>query len=107
MRVNRNCHRKKMTKPKEFRLHKNQMRLTQCKVKNKDVAGPPFSPIMRHYFSDGRVIPLFLLLLSSLPTIHLTIKDKAIWNFFGLSFGFFQKLVSQDARSFQERPGNC
>ena len=41
------------------------MPLTQCKVKNKHVAGSSFSPIMRHYFSDGRIVALFLLLLSS------------------------------------------
>ena len=69
------------------------MRLAQCKVKKKIVAGSSFSPIMRHYFSDGRVIPLFLLLLSSVPTIHLTIKDQAIWNVIALSIGFFQKLA--------------
>ena len=62
---------------------------------------------MRHSFSDERVIPLFLLLLSSLPIIHLTIKDQVIWNVNGLYIGFFQKLVCQDARSFHERPGNC
>ena len=67
------------------------MRLTQCKVKNKDVAGSSFSPIMRHHFSDGRVIPLFLLLLSSLPTIQLTIKDEAIWNFFWFIYWFLSK----------------
>ena len=65
------------------------MRLTQCKVKNKHVTGSSFSPIMRHYFSDGRIIPLFLLLLSSLPTIHLTIKDHVIWNVVGLSIAWF------------------
>ena len=69
------------------------MRLTQCKVKNKYVAGSSFPPIMHHYFSDGRIILLFLLLLSSVPTIHLTIKDHAIWNVIGLSIGFFQKLA--------------
>ena len=69
------------------------MRLTQCKVKDKRVAGSSFSPIMRHYFSDGRIIPLLLSLLSSLPTIHLTIKDHAIWNVIGLSIGFFQQLA--------------
>ena len=83
------------------------MRLTQCKVRNKRFAGSSFSPIMRHYFSDGRVIPLFLLHLSSLPTMHLTIKDQANWNAIGLSIGFFQKLVCQDARNFHERPGDC
>ena len=83
------------------------MRLTQCKLKNENVAGSSFSPIMRHSFSDGRVIPLFLLLWSSLPIIHLKIKDQAIWNVIGLYIGFFPKMVCQDAQSFHERPGNC
>ena len=41
-----------------------KMPLTQCKVKNIHVAGSSFSSIMRHYFSDGRIVALFLLLLS-------------------------------------------
>ena len=79
------------------------MRLTQVKVKNKHVAGSSFSPIMRHYFSDGRIIPLLLSLLSSLHTIHLTIKDHAIWNVIGLSIGFFQKLGLQGCTKFSRK----
>ena len=62
---------------------------------------------MRHYFSDGRIIPLLLSLLSSSPNTHLTIKDHAIWNVIGLSIAFFQQLGCQNARSFHERAGNC
>ena len=79
------------------------MRLTQCKVKNTDVVGSSFSPIMPHYFSDGRIISLFLLLLSSLPTIHLTIKDHAIWNVIALSIGFFQKLALPGCPKFSRK----
>ena len=67
------------------------MRSTQCKVKNEHVARSSFSSIMRHYFSDGRIIPLLLTLLSSSPTIHLTIKDHAIWNDISLSIGFARR----------------
>ena len=79
------------------------MQLTQCKVKNKHVGGSSFSPIMRHYFSDGRIIPLFLLLLSSLPTIYFTIKDHAIWNVVGLSIGFFQRLALPRCTKFSRK----
>ena len=81
------------------------MRLTQCKVKNKvkHVAGSSFFPIVCHYFSDGRIIPLFLLLLSSLPTIHLTINDHAIWNVNGLSIFLFQKLALPRCTKFSRK----
>ena len=81
------------------------MRLTQCKVKNKHVSGASFSPIMRHYFSDGRIVPdpLFLLLLSSLPIMHLTIKDHAVWNVISLSIGFFQKLAVPGCTKFSRK----
>ena len=79
------------------------MRVTHCKVENKRVAGSSFSPIMRHSFSDRRIIALFPLLLSSLPTMHLTVKDHAIWNVIGLSIGFFQKLALPGCTKFSPK----
>ena len=88
-----------MTKPKACRLHK---KLNQCEVKDKHVAGSSFSPMMRPYFSDGQIVPMFLLLFS-LPTVHLTIKDHAIWNIIGLTIGFFQKLAFPRCTTFSRK----